>query len=117
RLILRDLIDEDQKENVSAEGIRKAVCDFYKVDIDDLNRDSRIQTIVVPRQVAMFLCRVLLKDSSLPSIAKVFNRTHANIYFACTKMKKLYKTDEATRRNVQAILQSLGKTADDISEA
>ena len=117
RVILRDLIDEDQRENVTAEGIRKAVCDFYNVNIDDLNRDSRVQTIVIPRQVAMFLCRVLLKDSSLPSIARVFDRTHANIYFACTKIKKLYNTDEATRRNVQAILQSLGKTADDISEA
>lgn len=117
RMILRDLIDEDQRENVTADGIRKAVCDFYKVDLNDLNRDSRIQTIVVPRQIAMFLCRVLLKDSSLPSIAKVFNRTHANIYFACTKMKKLYNTDEATHRNILEILKNLGKTADDISEA
>ncbi|MBR5678135.1 MAG: chromosomal replication initiator protein DnaA, partial [Paludibacteraceae bacterium] len=91
RVILRDLIDEDQRENVTAEGIRKAVCVFYNVNIDDLNRDSRVQTIVIPRQVAMFLCRVLLKDSSLPSIARVFDRTHANIYFACTKIKKLYR--------------------------
>lgn len=117
RMILRDLIDEDQRENVTADGIRKAVCDFFKVELNDLNKDSRIQTLVVPRQMAMFLCRVLLKDSSLPSIARIFDRTHANIYFACTKMKKLYKTDEVTHRNVLAILQSLGKTADDISEA
>lgn len=117
RLILRDLIEEDQSENLTADAIRKAVCDFFKVEIDDLNRDTRIQTIVTPRQTAMFLCRVLLKDSSLPSIGKVFNRTHANIYSACTKMKKLYKTDEATRRNVESILGSLGRTAEDLRNA
>ena len=117
RIILRDLIDEDQKENVTADAIRKAVCDFFKVELDDLNRDTRIQTVVVPRQTAMFLCRVLLKDSSLPAIGKIFDRTHANIYSACMKMKKLYNTDEATRRNVAAILESLGKTTEDIAEA
>lgn len=117
RMILRDLIEEDQKENITADAIRKAVCDFFKVELDDLNRDTRIQTIVTPRQTAMFLCRVLLKDSSLPSIGKIFDRTHANIYSACTKMKKLYKTDEATHRNIEAILQSLGKTVEDIGDA
>lgn len=117
RIILRDLIDEDQKENVTADAIRKAVCDFFKVELDDLNRDTRIQTVVVPRQTAMFLCRVLLKDSSLPAIGKIFDRTHANIYSACMKMKKLYNTDETTRRNVAAILESLGKTTEDIAEA
>lgn len=117
RIILRDLIDEDQKENITADAIRKAVCDFFKVELDDLNRDTRIQTVVVPRQTAMFLCRVLLKDSSLPAIGKIFDRTHANIYSACMKMKKLYNTDETTRRNVAAILESLGKTTEDIAEA
>lgn len=114
RIILRDLIDEDQKENITADAIRKAVCDYFKVDVEDLNRDTRIQTIVIPRQTAMYLCRVLLKDSSLPSIGKLFDRTHANIYSACTKMKKLYKTDETTRRNIVEILGILGKTAEDI---
>lgn len=114
---LHDLIDEDQKDNVTAETIRKTVCEFFKVSIDDLNKDTRIQSIVVPRQIAMYLCRVLLKNSSLPSIAKTFDRTHANIYFACTKMKKLYKSDETTRSNIHEILTLLGKTEDDIEES
>jgi chromosomal replication initiator protein len=111
---LHDLIDEDQKDNVTADSIRKAVCEFFKVNIDDLNKDTRIQSIVVPRQIAMYLCRVLLKNSSLPSIAKTFDRTHANIYFACTKMKKLYRSDETTRGNIHEILGLLGKTDADL---
>lgn len=116
RHLLHDLIDEDQRDNLTAETIRKAVCEFFNVSIDDLNKDTRIQSIVVPRQMSMYLCRVLLKDSSLPSIAAIFNRTHPNILFACSKMKKLYKTDESVRGNILEILRRLGKSEDDIEQ-
>ena len=109
RLILRDLMEEDQRESISSEAIRKTVCDFYGIELDDLNKEGRIQSIVIPRQVAMYLCRVLLKDSSLPSIAKIFDRTHANIYHACKKIKGLYQTDETIHGNIVAILGKLGK--------
>ena len=109
RIALRDLIEDDRKELVTSDAIRKAVCEFYGVKLEDLNEEGRMASIVMPRQVAMYLCRVLLKGSSLPAIAKVFNRTHSNIYHACTKVQKLYNTSEETHRNILTILGKLGQ--------
>lgn len=116
RYILRDLINDQKEEVLTAETIRKTVCEFYNVDIEDLNKEGRLQSIVLPRQAAMFLCRILT-ESSLPHIAKTFNRTHANIYHACTKMKKLYQTDHTVKENLSAILQKLGRNPSILDEA
>lgn len=109
RFILRDLISEEKEHILTSETIRKVVCEFYGVDTDDLNKEGRLQTIVIPRQVAMYLCRTLTSNS-LPVIARDFNRTHANIYHACTKIKKLYQSDNTVRENINTILEKLGKT-------
>lgn len=110
RFILRDLISEEKEHILTSETIRKVVCEFYGVDMDDLNKEGRLQTIVIPRQVAMYLCRTLTSNS-LPVIAREFNRTHANIYHACTKIKKLYQSDSSIRDNINIILEKLGKTS------
>lgn len=110
RFILRDLISEEKEHILTSETIRKVVCEFYGVDMDDLNKEGRLQTIVIPRQVAMYLCRTLTSNS-LPVIAREFNRTHANIYHACTKIKKLYQSDPSVRDNINIILEKLGKTS------
>ena len=110
RFILRDLISEEKEHILTSETIRKVVCEFYGVDMDDLNKEGRLQTIVIPRQVAMYLCRTLTSNS-LPVIAREFNRTHANIYHACTKIKKLYQSDSSVRDNINIILEKLGKTS------
>lgn len=109
RIALRDLIEDDRKETVTSDVIRQAVCDFYGVKLEDLNEEGRMASIVMPRQVAMYLCRVLLKGSSYPAIGEIFNRTHSNVYHACTKVQKLYNTDEEARRSILTILGKLGQ--------
>lgn len=106
RFILRELTSEEPEEKLTPAQIRKAVSEFYNVDVDDLNKESRLATIVTPRQVAMYLCRVLT-ENSLPMIAKVFERTHANIYHACTKIQKQYQSDEKLHQEIVVILGKL----------
>ncbi len=108
RAILHDLITEESSNTVTVDQIRKVVCEYFDISIEDLNKEGRVQSIVLPRQIAMYLCRVLT-ENSLPSIAKSFNRTHANIFHACTKMQKAYKTDSVIHDKIITILQKLGK--------
>lgn len=108
RYLLRDIISEEHETSITLGDIRKAVSKFYNIDEEELNKETRLQSIVIPRQIAMYLCRVLT-ESSLPGIAKVFARTHANVYHACTKVQQLYKSDETIHQNIISILEKLGK--------
>ena len=70
--LLRDLIEEEKTiKDLSISDIMKTVANFYGVTIDDILSAQRTQTLVTPRQLAMFLSRKLT-TRSLQEIADEF---------------------------------------------
>lgn len=57
-------------------SIKKMVCRYYRVTDEDMRGKSRKQSVVRPRQVAMYLGR-RYTDQSLQAIGRSFNRYHA----------------------------------------
>src|SRR5512137_733247 len=57
----------------SIERIQEAVASHYGITVARLTSSSREQKIALPRQVAMFLCRELAKET-LQTIAEKFNK-------------------------------------------
>jgi chromosomal replication initiator protein len=72
------------------------VCDAYGVSLVDIRGDKRPQSIVLPRHVAMYLCRELT-DLSLPKIGQAFGgRDHTTVMHANRKIRELM----AERRSI-----------------
>ncbi len=60
---------------------------YYNVTIDDLKSKKRSQEIVVPRQIAMYLCRDLL-NKTYKEIGNDFgNKNHATVMHAYQRIK------------------------------
>jgi len=54
----------------------------------DLKSKKRTKTLVVPRQIAMFLSRELLK-MSFPEIGRLFGgKDHSTVIYACNLIEK-----------------------------
>ena len=106
--LLRDTITEDHEETVTLSSIQKAVADHYDVRITDLTGKRRPRAIVLPRQVAMYLCR-RLTDASLPQIGTAFDKTHATVLHACRSIDRKLQADESLKRAVQTLAKQLGK--------
>jgi chromosomal replication initiator protein len=68
----------------------------------------RPQSVAVPRQVAMFLCRRLTR-ASLPEIASRFDKTHATVLHACKAIRGRMDTDADLNARVQACTRRLGR--------
>lgn len=67
--------------------IKQAVCDDYRINIDDMNSECRFAKYVRPRHVAMYLVRVLLGES-YPVIAMAFNKLdHTTVMHAVNIIK------------------------------
>jgi chromosomal replication initiator protein len=66
------------KREISAEKIQAAVAAVYQVDKEELTSRSQAHEHVLPRQIAIFLCRDTLK---LPfqAIGKLFFRDHSTV--------------------------------------
>lgn len=89
-----------------AEAVLRAVADFYGVTTEDLTGKRRVQRIVVPRHVAMYIMR---EDGrlSLPQIGQVLNRDHTTVLHGVEKMTEQIDRDEALRRDVLSIREGL----------
>ncbi|MFN3477517.1 MAG: helix-turn-helix domain-containing protein, partial [Candidatus Methylomirabilales bacterium] len=106
--VLKDLAAERERL-ITAELIQQAVAEFYRVKVEDLNAKGRHKSIVLPRQVAMYLCRTLT-GASLPDIGQAFGgKDHTTVLHACEKIKKRMAQDDAFRRQIENLAASIGR--------
>jgi len=101
--VLKDVFPQGELPEVSVERIQEAVVERFGISLQELTGDRRSQSIVYPRQVAMYLCRELT-DSSLPKIGKKFGgRDHTTVIHATSKIAKLIKEDRSVYNLVQEL--------------
>lgn len=101
---LKDLIQANStKKYITLDEITKAVCQFYKVKYEDMMSKKKAKSIAFPRQVAMYLCRVMT-EQTYPHIGASFNgRDHTTVMHACTKIENIMKEDEHIRRSIEEL--------------
>jgi chromosomal replication initiator protein len=88
-IVLKDLIPEGSKPEVTAAMIMGQTASYFGLSIDDLCGSSRSRVLVTARQIAMYLCRELT-DLSLPKIGQQFGgRDHTTVMHAERKIRQL----------------------------
>lgn len=103
RNALKDQIDPSSIKSLSSELIMNVTSNFYNVTVDDLKSKKRSADIVVPRQIAMFLCRNLL-NLTYKDIGKDFgNKNHATVMHACDKIKEEVNSNTELEKAVKEI--------------
>jgi chromosomal replication initiator protein len=101
--VLRDVFPHGEPAVVSIERIQELVCDRFGVTLGELKSERRSQSIVYPRQVAMYLSRELT-DSSLPKIGKHFGgRDHTTVIHATSKIARMIREDRSVYNLVQEL--------------
>src|SRR6266545_935944 len=101
--VLKDVFPQGELPEVSVERIQETVIDRFGISMQELVGDRRSQSIVYPRQVAMYLCRELT-DSSLPKIGKKFGgRDHTTVIHATSKIARLLQEDRSVYNLVQEL--------------
>jgi chromosomal replication initiator protein DnaA len=106
--LLKDMIDQEKRPELTFSEILKTVADVYNVRIADLTSRERPQSVALPRQIAMFLCRCFT-NGSLPEIGKVFEKNHSTIVHACKTIPGRMETDADLKHRVWHIVERLGR--------
>lgn len=85
---LNDYVNTNIFINNSIGSIQSAVAEYFKISVDDLKSKRRTNTVVKPRHIAMYLCRVET-DENLMKIGLEFGgRDHSTVSTACDKIKE-----------------------------
>lgn len=88
--------------SLTVEDIQREVENFFKVSHSDMVGPKRSQSIVRPRQIAIYLCRQLL-DLPYGDIGKKFNRDHSTAIHSATSVEERLKTDRDTQEEIEVL--------------
>lgn len=104
---LKDMISPDDNRVVTPELILDIVSEHFNVPISDLKGKKRNAEIVLPRQIVMYLCRVMT-DTSLKAIgAFLGGKDHASVTHGIKKIEAEIKSDEALHNTVNIIMKKI----------
>ncbi|MDO8661706.1 MAG: chromosomal replication initiator protein DnaA [Candidatus Omnitrophota bacterium] len=102
--VLKDLLKEPKKL-ITADFIQRCVAEEFGVTLAELKTKKRNKTIVLPRQVAMYLSRELT-DLSLPEIGGLFGgKDHTTVLHSYNKIKEGLVNNFALQEKLEKIIQ------------
>lgn len=103
--LLRDILREEARRQVSIDDIQKFVSEHYDIRLADMTSRRRPANIAFPRQIAMYLSREMTK-SSLMEIGDAFGgRDHGTVIHAHKKIRQAIDGEKGMRETI-AMLQS-----------
>ena len=104
--VLKDILVEQNKE-VTIEFIQKTVANHFQLKTSDLKSSKRLKTLVLPRQVAMYIGRKLT-SASFPEIGSKFGgKDHSTIIHAIKKIEKNMEDDLQLKATVEKLINSI----------
>ena len=92
---------------ISIEYIQEMVCKYFDISIKDLKSSQRSNDIAFPRQIGMYLCRILTNES-YPKIGEAFGkRDHTTVMHGYKKIEQDIKQNPNS--NTKLIVDSVKK--------
>ena len=103
--VLRNVLDHDDRA-VTIEQIQKFVAEYYQLKLHDLKSRNNSKSVAMPRQIAMYLCK-MLTHASLPEIGRSFGgKHHSTVIHSIKKVEDLRKSSTDFNNLVTNFLES-----------
>lgn len=104
---LKDILPPPRPRKITIESIQQKVSSNYGLNITELLSKKRNKQVVVPRQIAMYLCRKMT-DASYPLIGDQFGgRDHTTVMHAVDKMEKQIQDDQELAITIKEICKQI----------
>ena len=106
--LLKDYIEKEQTlRKLTIEEIQQACAKKYGVTMKDILSHEKIQSIVTPRQLAMYISKKLT-SKGLQEIATAFGKKHATIIHGVKSIAERLGCEPELRVDLEEILASFG---------
>jgi chromosomal replication initiator protein len=103
--VLRNVLDHDERA-VTIEQIQRFVAEYYQLKLHDLKSRNNSKSVAMPRQVAMYLCK-MLTHASLPEIGRSFGgKHHSTVIHSIKKVEEQRRTTAEFNNLIGNFLES-----------
>ncbi len=103
---LKQFIDT-QVRKITIEAIQRAVAEHFGMRVTELKSKNNSRSIVVPRQIAMFLTKQMT-EASLPEIGRQFGgKHHTTVMHSISKIEDQRRADKDLNRTLSTLQETL----------
>ncbi len=103
-------IIKDKKREITIDAIIKEVGLHFNIKATDIKSDRRIKSIMLPRQIAIYLARKLT-DNSLVGIGEKFGgKDHATVIHSVKKIEEEMKVKKELKETVEKLERKIKST-------
>lgn len=106
KFAIESILPKDGIVKITPDKIMDKVSTFYNVTKEELIGKSRVKTLVVPRQVAMYLCSKLT-DMNAGMIGTTFEKDRTTVLHSVEKVEKDLESDSVLKTNIDYIIKDL----------
>lgn len=106
---LKTLLDNKKRE-ISPYDIKEKVAQYFGIKIEDLNAKKRTKHLAYARQVAMYLCKILIDNITYENIGNQFGgKDHTTVMHAVTKISTDVNQNKEAKEKIDNIINDLKK--------
>lgn len=106
--LLKDFIEKEHSmKKLTIKEIQTTISNRYNVTIEQILSDERTQSLVTPRQLAMYVSRKFTTNS-LTEIADAFDKSHATIIHGVKNIEKRLDVEAELKSTLAEILSEFG---------
>ncbi|MFV9875475.1 MAG: chromosomal replication initiator protein DnaA [Rickettsiales endosymbiont of Dermacentor nuttalli] len=102
--ILRDLLRANERV-ITIEEIQKRIAERYSLRVADMSSSKKLRIVARPRQIAMYLSK-MLTPRSLSEIGRKFGgKDHTTVLHAIRKIEELCSSDNEFNEEIQMLIR------------
>ncbi len=107
KVALKNIISPDQKRVITPEYILDTVCEHFHISKADLVGSKRNAEIVIPRQIAMYLCREMTQ-ANFKEIGNIMGkRDHSTVIHGYDKISYEVKHQENMKNLIDVLVKKI----------
>ena len=104
---LKDYFGKTVISKNKIEQVLQIVANNYNINVEDLKGKRKSNDITIPRQIAMYICRIYLKES-LPKIGSEFGgKDHTTVMHSCDLISSQLQEDRNLREELEAVREKI----------
>lgn len=94
---------KNKASEIRTDNIIRDVCETYEIELAELMSDTRLRSVVEPRQILFYILHKKLNLTS-QKVAKMFGKNHATVLHGANSIKGFMEYDDKLRKRVQNII-------------
>lgn len=103
---LKNIVTDIDTE-VGVDYIQKTVAEYFKVETDELKSKSRKKEVVIPRQVAMYFCKLYTNHSYKVIGSQFGGRDHSTVIHALHSVEDMAETSHQFKNQIEELRKKL----------